>query len=114
MAGCWLANLCLRQLEFCEKPQHSVIGSLGTCLAFYYAMIGWPEIVGMLVVVLVLFGAKKVPELARGLGQGIREFKKATREVQDEIERAVEDPPRQVTRESPDHVSSESASGVKP
>lgn len=57
-------------------------------------MIGWPEIIGILVIVLVLFGAKKVPELARGLGQGIREFKKATREAQDEIERAVVEEPR--------------------
>ncbi len=62
-------------------------------------MIGWPEIVGILVVVLVLFGAKKVPELARGLGQGIKEFKKATRDVQDEIERAVEDEPRRAPPE---------------
>lgn len=77
-------------------------------------MIGWPEIVGILVIVLVLFGAKKVPELARGLGQGIKEFKKATRDVQDDIERAVEDEPRRVTPKSPDPVSSQSASGVQP
>jgi len=40
------------------------------------------------VAVLILFGAKKIPEFAKGLGQGIKEFKKASREVQDEIERA--------------------------
>src|SRR5881409_2391971 len=45
---------------------------------------GW-EIVLILAVVLILFGAKKLPELAKGLGQGIKEFKKATREVQEEI-----------------------------
>jgi sec-independent protein translocase protein TatA len=39
---------------------------------------GW-EIVLILAVVLILFGAKKLPELAKGLGQGIKEFKKATR-----------------------------------
>jgi len=60
-----------------------------TCLAF----LGWPEIVAILAVVLLLFGAKKLPELARGLGSGIKEFKKASREVQDEIERAAEEPP---------------------
>jgi sec-independent protein translocase protein TatA len=64
-------------------------------------MLGWPEIIGILVVVLVLFGAKKLPELARGLGQGLKEFKKATREVQDDLQRAIEedplpDPPRRV------------------
>ncbi|HIL71730.1 MAG TPA: twin-arginine translocase TatA/TatE family subunit, partial [Verrucomicrobia bacterium] len=39
---------------------------------------GW-EILGILVVVLILFGAKRLPELAKGLGTGIKEFKKATR-----------------------------------
>lgn len=58
-----------------------------------FAMLGWPEIIGILVVVLVLFGAKKLPELARGLGQGIKEFKKATREVQDDLQRAIEEEP---------------------
>ncbi len=61
--------------------------------SFLLAMLGWPEIIGILVVVLVLFGAKKVPELARGLGQGIKEFKKATREVQDDLQRAIEEEP---------------------
>lgn len=55
--------------------------------------LGWPEIVMILVVVLVLFGAKKIPELARGLGTGIKEFKKATREVQDDLHRAIEEEP---------------------
>jgi len=38
--------------------------------------------------VLILFGAKKIPELAKGLGHGIKEFKKATKEVTDEIHNA--------------------------
>ncbi|HVU26885.1 MAG TPA: twin-arginine translocase TatA/TatE family subunit [Verrucomicrobiae bacterium] len=49
---------------------------------------GGGQIVLILVVVLVLFGARKIPELAKGLGQGIREFKKATKEVTDEIQNA--------------------------
>ena len=53
---------------------------------------GW-EIVLILAVVLILFGAKKLPELAKGLGQGIKEFKKATREVTDEINSAMDEPP---------------------
>jgi sec-independent protein translocase protein TatA len=56
------------------------------------AFLGWPEIVAILAVVLLLFGAKKLPELARGLGKGITEFKKASRDVQNELERAVEEP----------------------
>ena len=50
---------------------------------------GW-EVILILAVVLVLFGAKKLPELARGLGQGIKEFKKATNEVTSEIQRAAD------------------------
>ncbi len=42
--------------------------------------IGGPEIIIILVVVLLLFGGKKIPELARGLGKGIKDFKKATEE----------------------------------
>jgi len=57
------------------------------------AMLGYPEIIGILVVVLILFGAKKLPELAKGLGQGIKEFKKATNEIQDDLHRSVESPP---------------------
>ncbi len=51
------------------------------------------ELVLVLVVILVLFGAKKIPEFAKGLGKGINEFKKASREVTDEIERATDEPP---------------------
>ena len=47
---------------------------------------GW-EIILILAVVLILFGAKKLPELAKGLGTGIKEFKKATREVTEEIQK---------------------------
>ena len=39
------------------------------------------------IAVLLLFGAKKIPELARGLGKGIREFKDATKEVKNEIDK---------------------------
>ena len=43
------------------------------------------ELLVILFVVLVLFGGKKLPELARGLGKGFKEFKKAQKEIQDEI-----------------------------
>ncbi|HBT22039.1 MAG TPA: twin-arginine translocase TatA/TatE family subunit [Verrucomicrobiales bacterium] len=51
------------------------------------------EIILILAVVLVLFGAKKLPELAKGMGQGIKEFKKASRDVQGELDRAMDDQP---------------------
>jgi sec-independent protein translocase protein TatA len=60
----------------------------------FAAMLGGWEIVLILAVVLILFGAKKLPELAKGLGTGIKEFKKATREVTDEIQNAGESTPQ--------------------
>ena len=57
------------------------------------AFIGTQELMVILIVVLILFGARKIPEFARGLGQGIREFRKASREIQEEIERAAEESP---------------------
>ncbi len=55
--------------------------------------LGGGEIILILALVLILFGAKKLPELAKGLGTGIKEFKKATRDVTDELHSAMEDPP---------------------
>lgn len=57
-----------------------------------FAMLGYPEIIGILVIVLLLFGAKKLPELARGLGQGIREFKNASNEIQNDLHRSIDHP----------------------
>ena len=51
---------------------------------------GW-EVILILAVVLILFGAKKLPELAKGLGQGIKEFKKATNDVTEELKRSMEE-----------------------
>jgi len=56
-----------------------------TTLAFVGGLGGW-EILLIILVLLIFFGAKKIPELARGLGRGIREFKDATKEIKDEIE----------------------------
>jgi sec-independent protein translocase protein TatA len=55
--------------------------------------LGGGEIILILALVLILFGAKKLPELAKGLGTGIKEFKKATRDVTDEMQSAMNEPP---------------------
>ena len=49
---------------------------------------GAGEIILILLVVLILFGAKKIPELAKGLGKGMSEFKKGLKEVETEIKEA--------------------------
>ena len=53
--------------------------------------LGAPEIILIFALVLILFGGKKLPEFARGLGKGLREFKKATKEIKDEIESSTEE-----------------------
>ena len=57
---------------------------------FLSAMPGGWEMVVIALVILLMFGAKKLPELARGLGQGIREFKGAVNGVKDELKDAEE------------------------
>jgi len=52
----------------------------------FFQNIGWPEVLIILLVVLILFGGRKLPELARGLGRGLRIFKKELKDVHDDIE----------------------------
>ncbi len=47
--------------------------------------LGVTELIIIFLIIVVFFGAKKIPELAQGLGKGIREFKKATREIENEV-----------------------------
>ena len=54
--------------------------------------IGGPELLMIMFVVLLLFGANRLPDLARGFGRAVREFKKATSGVEQEVRRAMEEP----------------------
>ena len=49
------------------------------------------EIVLIILFVIILFGGKKLPELARGLGLGLKEFKKTTREIKDEVQNTADE-----------------------
>ena len=49
------------------------------------------EILLIILFVIILFGGKKLPVLARGLGLGLKEFKKATREIKDEVQNAADE-----------------------
>lgn len=53
--------------------------------------LGTPELIAILVIVFLLFGAKKLPELARGLGKSLGEFKKAKGEFEDELFKSEQD-----------------------
>jgi len=63
--------------------------TMQTILAFGFPG-GWEWIL-IVLVVLIFFGAKRIPELARGLGKGIREFKDATKEIKDNIEDGIQE-----------------------
>ena len=51
--------------------------------------IGMPEIIVILLVVIIFFGARKLPEIGGALGKAIREFKKTSKDVQDDVKDAV-------------------------
>jgi sec-independent protein translocase protein TatA len=54
--------------------------------------IGSTELIIILVIVLLLFGARRIPEIARSMGQGIREFKKATKDISNEVNASIQSP----------------------
>ncbi len=62
--------------------------TMQTILAFAFPG-GW-ELILIILVVLIFFGAKRIPELAKGLGKGIREFKDATKEIKNDIEDGIQ------------------------
>lgn len=59
--------------------------------------LGWNEILLIVLLVVLLFGGRKIPELMRGLGKGIREFNDAKNNVRREIEEGVDDRQRPTT-----------------
>ena len=56
--------------------------------------IGTWEILLIFLVILLLFGAKRIPDIAKSVGKGVTEFKRGLRDLQDEIETGVEPPPK--------------------
>ncbi len=68
-------------------------------LAFGIGGLGWPEIVVILVLVLIFFGPKRLPELAEAVGKSLNKFKSATREASDEVKRELDDVKRDIEEE---------------
>lgn len=63
---------------------------LGGIMAFF-GNLGAPELLVIAFIVLLLFGGRKIPELMRGLGKGVRNFKEGMNDVTDEIKKIDED-----------------------
>ena len=73
--------------------------------------LGFGEIMGILIIVLLLFGAKRIPEIAGSMGKGIREFKKSINDVQNSVQSdlsAPDDRERLRPRETQVHAEEES------
>jgi len=60
-------------------------------LALFYMFLGGPEWIVIAVIVLLLFGGRKIPELMKGIGGGIKEFKKASKEEEPKKEDKIEE-----------------------
>ena len=56
-------------------------------------MIGAPEIIFIVLIVLLLFGGKKIPELMRGMGKGVKMFKQGMNDVEEEVKRPLDEQP---------------------
>jgi sec-independent protein translocase protein TatA len=68
--------------------------------------LGTTEILVILFIVLLLFGARKLPELARGLGKSVNEFKKGAAEAEKELKDAIETEPAKPAEKKPEPAKS--------
>ena len=64
--------------------------------------IGWQELVIILIIVVVLFGPRRLPEIAEALGKSVRKFKESSRDAQDEIKKAADTITKDVTAPDPE------------
>ena len=62
-----------------------------TTSIFNFMNLGTGEIIIIVFVILLLFGGKKIPELMKGIGKGVRSFKKGMNEIEDEINKPIEE-----------------------
>ncbi len=67
----------------------------------FFTGLGWPEIVLVLALVLVLFGPKRLPEIAEAMGKSIRKFKSATNDATRDVKRELDDAGRDLRNDPP-------------
>jgi sec-independent protein translocase protein TatA len=77
-------------------------------------MPGIPEMLLIALVILLLFGAKRLPELARGLGKGIREFRGAVSETSDQLKQAMDEPEKPASGADPASPQAPKTDETKP
>ena len=85
---------------------------LGSGILGLFGTLGWPEIVIIMIAILLLFGGKKIPELARGLAKGLKGFKEELRDVKSEVDdvkqAALKDKPEEPVNSSQQATTDES------
>ncbi len=72
-------------------PFHAIIGP-----------IGWPDLLVILGLVLIIFGPRRLPEIAEAFGKSIRKFRKATRDATDEVKKELQDVSQDISQEVPE------------
>ena len=78
---------------------------MNSFVAIIPGMAGWSEIVLVLALALVLFGPKRLPEIAEAMGKSIRKFKTATKSATDEVKREIDDVSREMKNDDPSEDS---------
>ena len=82
------ADSSLASLKFLATRRNGLMLAVEMSLLASFMNLAGPDLIVILLIVLVLFGAKKLPELARGMGQAVKEFQKAKDEFNDELHKA--------------------------
>lgn len=77
-----------------------------TIIAFFNRL-GYGELIVIALIILLIFGGKKIPELMRGLGRGVREFKDASSKIKDEFKEGVEEKEKEKEKETDSAKESE-------
>jgi sec-independent protein translocase protein TatA len=71
--------------------------------------LGWQELIIILIIALIIFGPRKLPEIGKSLGQAINGFKESTKKVQDEAKKEIKEIEKAVTEDSSSNSNQKSA-----
>jgi sec-independent protein translocase protein TatA len=82
------AHRLVASLKFLATRRNGLMLPVEMSLIASFMNLAGPDLIVILLIILVLFGAKKLPELARGMGQAVKEFQKAKDEFNDELHKA--------------------------
>ena len=82
-----------RTRQYAEKTINIEVKDMTNAIIAFLPSLGMPEIIIILVAMLLLFGGKKLPELARGLGKGLRQFKEEVHAVKSDVDDAMNEEP---------------------